>query len=173
VIDGLTTGEIAITLAAILAVVAAWTLYVRRRLTDRGRRSLAGMADPEATPPERAVPVDSALVERLYALQDWDEIRALLTDDFVLRGPNGTQAGLEELRRTNELMAGAYEELHATVEAVLADLEHPSVLYVRDHSRGRAQKGPDLDITAWTRVVVAANGTRIRELGPTSVIHDA
>jgi hypothetical protein len=170
VIDGLSTGDIAITLAAILAVVAAWTLYVRRRMPGRVRRALAGMADPEATPPAGAVPVDSALVQRLYALEDWDQIRGLLTDDFVLRGPNGSSAGLEELRRTNALMAAAYEELHATVETVLADLEHPSVLYVRDHSRGRAKKGPDLDVTAWTRVVVAASGTRVREIGPTSVI---
>lgn len=164
-IDGLSTGELALVLAAILAVVAGWTLYVRHR------RPVRAPVDPAASPPDGTVPVDSPLVERLYASRDWSAIRPLLTDDFALVGPHGTRAGLDAFRRTNEQMASAYEDLHATVELIVADLEHPSVLYVRDHSRGRARKkGPDLDVTAWTRVVVASDGTHIRELGPSTVV---
>jgi hypothetical protein len=31
-------------------------------------------------------------------------------------------------------------------------------------------KRPDIDVIAWTRVVVAPCGTRVRELGPTTII---
>ena len=71
-------------------------------------------------------------------------------------------------------MAGAYEDLHAEIETIVADPDHPWVLFVRDHSRGRAKDGSgDLDVRAWSRVVLAPGGEQVREIGPTSVIGGA
>ena len=140
----------------------------------RIRESFAWMESVVAIPPAGAVEVECELVRRLYATHDWDQTRALLTDDFALIGPGGTRAGIDELRRTNELMAGAYEDLHAEIERIVADPDQPFVLWVRDHSRGRAKGGePDLDVRAWSRVVLAPDGARVREIGPSSVIGGA
>lgn len=138
--------------------------------SDRVRESLAWMETVVALPPATAVEVECDLVHRLYTTREWEKTRAMLADDFVLIGATG-RAGLEALRRTNELMADAYEDLQAEIETVVSDPAAPSVLYVRDHSRGRPKDGgPALDVRAWTRVVVSDDGTQVRELGPSSVI---
>lgn len=165
-VDGLTTGELALTLAVLVGVAAAWAVYVRRRPW----RTRAHDEEPAALPPDGAVPVDSALVRRLYAQREWRDIRPLLADDFVLVGRAGARFGVDALRSMNERLDATYEDVQVAVELVLADLERPTVLYVRGHERGRARRGPDLDVTAWTRIVVAQSGTKVRELGPSSVI---
>lgn len=140
---------------------------------DRVRESFAWMETVVALPPATAVEVECELVHRLYTTRDWDTTRALLTDDFVLIGATG-RAGLEALRRSNELMAETYEDLDAQIETIVADPAQPSVLYVRDRSRGRPKDGgPALDVRAWTRAVVTDDGARVRELGPSSVISRA
>ena len=137
------------------------------------RDAFAWMESVVALPPATAVEVESELVHALYTTREWEQTRAMLADDFVLIGPSG-RAGLEALRRTNELMADAYEELHAEVETVVSDPAAPNVLYVRDHSRGRPKDGsPPLDVRAWTRVLVSDDGAQVRELGPSSVISRA
>ena len=126
-----------------------------------------------ALPPATAVEVECELVQRLYTTSEWERTRAMLADDFVLIGPSG-RAGLEALRRSNELMADAYDDLHAEIETVVSDPAAPNVLYVRDHSRGRPKDGgAPLDVRAWTRVRVSDDGTKVRELGPSSVISSA
>jgi hypothetical protein len=141
---------------------------------QRIRETFAWMESVVAIPPAHAVEVECELVRTLYATRDWEATRALLTDDFALIGPGGTRAGIEELRRTNELMAGAYEDLHAEIELIVADPDQPLMLWVRDHSRGRAKDtGEHLDVRAWSRVVLAPDGARVRELGPSSVINSA
>jgi len=126
-----------------------------------------------ALPPATAVEVECELVQRLYTTSEWERTRAMLADDFVLIGPSG-RAGLEALRRSNELMADAYDDLHAEIETVVSDPAAPNVLYVRDHSRGRPKDGgAPLDVRAWTRVLVSDDGTKVRELGPSSVISSA
>ncbi|RKQ93715.1 hypothetical protein C8N24_3586 [Solirubrobacter pauli] len=168
-VDGLTTGELALTLAVLVGVAAVWAAYIRRRPW----RTRAHDEEPAALPPDAAVPVDSALVQRLYAQREWRDIRPLLTDDFVLVGREGARFGADALRDMNDRLGASYDDLHTTVELVLADLERPAVLYVRGRERGRARRGPDLDVTAWTRIVVAQSGTKVRELGPSSVISSA
>lgn len=37
----------------------------------------------DAFPPAGAVPVESPLIERLFATREWAETEALLADDFV------------------------------------------------------------------------------------------
>lgn len=139
-------------------------------LPDRVRDAFAWMETVVALPPATAVEVECALVHRLYTTREWDATRAMLADDFVLIGPSG-RAGLEALKRSNELMADAYEDLHAEIETVVSDPAAPTVLYVRDHSRGRPKDGgAPLDVRAWTRVLVTDDGTQVRELGPSSVI---
>jgi hypothetical protein len=143
-------------------------------LPERVRDAFAWMETVVAIPPAGAVPFECELVRRLYTTREWEATRALLTDDFALIGPNGARAGLEELKRTNELMAGAYEDLQAEIELIVADPDQPWVLYVRDHSRGRAKDGsPDLDVRAWSRVKLAPGGAQVREIGPSSVIGGA
>jgi hypothetical protein len=139
-------------------------------LPDRVRDAFAWMETVVALPPATAVEVECALVHRLYSTREWDATRAMLADDFVLIGPSG-RAGLEALKRSNELMADAYEDLHAEIETVVSDPAAPTVLYVRDHSSGRPKDGgAPLDVRAWTRVLVTDDGTQVRELGPSSVI---
>ena len=141
---------------------------------QRIRETFAWMETVVAIPPASAVEVECELVRRLYSTHEWEQTRTMLTDDFALIGPGGTRAGLDELRRTNELMAGAYEDLHAEIETIVADPDQPFVLWVRDHSRGRAKKtGERLDVRAWSRVVLAPDGARVREIGPSSVINSA
>jgi len=166
-IDGLSAVGLALAAMAVLGAAAAWTFYVSHRQPRRARATDDVSA---ALPPERAVPVDSALVQQLYRQREWRHIRPLLTDDFVLIGPDGAHAGLDAFRRENVRLQATYEDADSTVEAVLADLERPAVLYVRSRERARARRGPDLDVTAWTRIVVASSGTQVRELGPSSVI---
>lgn len=139
-------------------------------LPERVRDAFAWMETVVALPPATAVEVECELVRRLYTTREWDATRAMLADGFVLIGPSG-RAGLEALKRSNELMADAYEDLHAEIETVVCDPAAPNVLYVRDHSRGRPKDGgPPLDVRAWTRVLVTDDGTQVRELGPSSVI---
>ncbi|MBE2318242.1 nuclear transport factor 2 family protein [Solirubrobacter sp. CPCC 204708] len=143
-------------------------------LPDRLREAFDWMETVVALPPATAVEVECPLVHRLYTTREWEQTRPMLADDFVLIGPNGGRAGLDALRRTNELMAGAYEDLHAEIETVVSDPAAPRVLYVRDHSRGRAKdSGERLDVRAWSRVVLTEDGTQVRELGPSSVINRA
>jgi hypothetical protein len=125
--------------------------------------------DPAALPPETAVPVDSALVRRLYATRAWRETEQLLAPDFVMVLPDGRRGGAQALEESTALMESCYVDPRATVEAIYADLEHPSVLYVRDVARMQPLRGEPFDAQAWTRLVVAPCGTRIRELGPTHV----
>jgi hypothetical protein len=126
-------------------------------------------SDPAALPPETAVPVDSALVQRLYATRTWSETQPLLAADFVMILPNGRRGGAQTLEESTALMESLYVDPRATVEAVFADLEQPSVLYVRDRARLQPLRGDVFEAKAWTRMVVAPCGTRIRELGPTNV----
>jgi hypothetical protein len=141
---------------------------------QRVHEAFAWMESVVAIPPAGAVPFESEVVRRLYATHDWERTRTLLTDDFALIGPGGTRAGLDELKQTNELMTAAYEDLHAEIETIVADPDQPWVLWVRDHSRGRARgDGPDLDVRAWSRVVLAPGGRQVREIGPSSVINSA
>jgi hypothetical protein len=140
----------------------------------RVRDAFAWMETVVALPPATAVEVECDLVHRLYATREWDATRTMLADDFALIGADGTRRGIDELRRSNELMASAYEDLRAEIETIVADPARPTVLYVRDHSRGRPKDGsPDLDVRAWSRVVLSPDGTQVRELGPSSVINRA
>ena len=43
------------------------------------------------------------------------------------------------------------------------------MLYVRDRAHLQPLRGEAFEAKAWTRMVVAPCGTRIRELGPTNV----
>jgi hypothetical protein len=143
-------------------------------LPDRVREAFSWMESVVAIPPAHAVPVECELVRRLYATREWENTRALLTDDFALVSAGGARAGLEALKRTNELMAAAYDELSAEIETIVADPDQPWVLWVRDHSRGRAKGAErDLDVRAWSRVVLASDGAKVREIGPSSVIGPA
>ena len=147
--------ELLITLAAVLLVCAAWELYTRQRRMHGLR---GGDDDPAARPPETAVPVESELVRRLYATRNWSETRALLSDDCVMVLSNGRRVRASVIDHRS--VASMYEDSDPIVEAVLADLERPTVLYVR----GRA-----FAAETWIRLVVTPCGTRIRELGPSSV----
>ena len=141
---------------------------------ERIRQTFAWMETVVAIPPASAVEVECELVRRLYATRDWDQTRALLTDDFALIGPGGTRAGIEELRKTNALMADAYEDLQAEIETIVADPDQPLMLWVRDRSRGRAKDtGEDLDVRAWSRVKLAPDLAHVAEIGPSSVINSA
>jgi len=133
------------------------------------------MPDPNAIPGAGAVPVESPLVQRLGAAREWSETEALLTEDFVWHDEHGKRRRAKHLKSANQWAEAAFDDLHATVEAIFADLENPTVLYVRDTTRGRARyRGrADLEVTAWTRVVIAPCGTRIRELGPSTIISGA
>ena len=126
----------------------------------------------DAIPPEEAVPVESPLLRRLYATREWSETQALLTDDFVWHDERGKRRRAKHLKHATQWAEGQLKDLHATIEAIVADLAEPTVLYVRDRTRGRTRyrDQPDVDVIAWTRVVVAPCGTRIRELGPTTII---
>jgi hypothetical protein len=161
--------QVIVSLGTALAVCAAWWLYQRRRLHGGLRKRMERAADPAAVPPDTAVPVDSALVERLYASRAWSETQQLLAPDFVMVLPDGRRGGAQALEESTALMEACYVDPRATVEAVYADLEHPSVLYVRDVARMQPLRGEPFDAKAWTRLVVAPCGTRIRELGPTHV----
>jgi hypothetical protein len=90
----------------------------------------------------------------------------------VWHDERGKRRRAKHLKQATRWMEGQLKDLHATIEAILADLAEPTVLYVRDRTRGRTlyRDRPDVDVIAWTRVVVAPCGTRIRELGPTTVI---
>jgi hypothetical protein len=141
---------------------------------DRIREAFAWMETVVAIPPAGAIEVEIEVVRALYATREWERTRALLTDDFALIGPGGTRAGLDELKRTNELMAEAYEDLHSEIETMVADPDQAFVLYVRDHSRGRAKEtGESLDVRAWSRVKLSSDGRKVREIGPSSVIGGA
>jgi hypothetical protein len=141
---------------------------------DRVRDAFAWMETVVALPPASAVEVECELVHRLYATHDWEQTRTMLAADFALIGADGTRRGIDELRRSNELMASTYEDLRAEIETIVADPARPSVLYVRDHARGRPKDGsPELDVRAWARVVLTADGAQVRELGPSSVISSA
>jgi hypothetical protein len=83
--------------------------------------------------------------------------------------PNGRRGGAQTLEESTALMESLYVDPHATVEAIFADLEQPAVLYVRDCARMQPLRGEAFEAKAWTRMVVAPCGTRIRELGPTNV----
>lgn len=143
-------------------------------LPDRVREAFTWMESVVALPPAGSLEVECELVRRLYSTRVWDVTRTMLTDDFALIGPGGTRAGLDELKRTNELMADAYDDLHAEIETIVADPDQPLVLYVRDRSRGRA-KGTErnLDVRAWSRVKLSPDLAQVRELGPSSVISSA
>ena len=160
--------ELMITLAAVVAVCGVWQLYQRHR-SHPVRDWMGRASDPAALPPETAVPVDSALVQRLYATRTWSETQPLLAPDFVMILPNGRRGGAQTLEESTALMESLYVDPRATVEAVFADLEQPSVLYVRDRARLQPLRGEVFEAKAWTRMVVAPCGTRIRELGPTNV----
>jgi hypothetical protein len=127
---------------------------------------------PDALPPDEAVPVESPLIRRLYATREWSETEALLTDDFVWHDERGKRRRAKHLKYATQWAEGQLEDPHATIEAIVADLSEPTVLYVRDRTRGRTvyRYRPDIDVIAWTRVIVAPCGTRIRELGPTTII---
>jgi len=143
-------------------------------LPDRVREAFAWMETVVAIPPAGSVEVECELVRRLYSTREWDATRAMLTDDFALIGPGGSRAGLDELKRTNELMADAYEDLRAEIESIVADPDQPLVLYVRDRSRGRAKGSEqDLDVRAWSRVKLSPDLARVAEIGPSSVIGSA
>ncbi len=90
-------------------------------LPDRVREAFAWMETVVAIPPAGSVEVECELVRRLYSTREWDATRAMLTDDFALIGSGGSRAGLDELKRTNELMADAYEDLRAEIESIVAD----------------------------------------------------
>jgi hypothetical protein len=87
--------------------------------------------------------------------------------------PDGRRVGEEMLELSTAELQDRYENPHATVEAVFADLERPSVLYVRSVGRLQPWRGEGVDTETWTRMTVAQCGTRIRELGPTSVVGSA
>ena len=126
----------------------------------------------DAIPPESAVLVESPLTLRLYATREWPETQALLTEDFVWHDERGKRRRAKHLKQASHWAERQLEDLHATIEAIVADLEQPTVLYVRDRTRGRTPHRDtlDVDVIAWTRIVIAPCGTRIRELGPTIVI---
>jgi hypothetical protein len=140
-------------------------------LPDRVREAFSWMESVVAIPPAHAVPVECELVRRLYVTHEWEHIRPLLADDFAMVNADGARAGIEALKRTNELMAAAYDDLSAEIEAIVADPDQPWVLWVRDRSRGRAKgSGQDLDVRAWTRVLLGDGGANVRQIGPSSVI---
>jgi hypothetical protein len=125
----------------------------------------------DAFPPAGAVPVESALIERFYAARDWAETEALLADDFVWIDDD-TARGAKDFKSSQQWGLAAYEDIEATIDTIVADLEHPTVLYVRDATRGRARyrDRPDLDVVSWVRIIVTPSGTRIRALGPMTII---
>jgi hypothetical protein len=165
--------ELMISLAAVVAVCGAWQLYQHRRRESQLRMLMSGTHDPAAVPPAAAVPVESALVQRLFATRAWHETRTLLADDFVMVLPDGRRVGEQALELSTAALEDRYENPHATVEGVFADLERPSVLYVHSAARLRPWRGEAFDTDTWTRLTVAPCGTRIRELGPTSVVASA
>lgn len=129
------------------------------------------MQAPSALPPDGAVPVESPIIRRLYATQEWADMEALLAEDFVWHA-DGKRRRAKHLKSSNQWAEAAFADLRADVETIVADLEHPTVLFVQDTTRGRARHRdrPDLEVRAWTRVVLAPCGTRVRELGPSAVI---
>jgi hypothetical protein len=133
------------------------------------------MPTPSALPPQSAIPVESPLVDRLYATRAWSETEALLDDGFVLH-VGGKRRRAKHLKNFQQTAEASFDDLNATVEEVLADLQEPTVLYVLDTTRGRPRyrhrDEPDLNLKVWTRVVVTPCGTRIRELGPSVVIDE-
>jgi hypothetical protein len=161
--------NVLITLCAILALCGAWQLYQRGRRPTSLRRAMDQAHDPAAMPPETAVPVDSELVRRLYAARAWSETERLLATDFVMVLPGGRRLGAQALEETTAMLEAYYVDPHATVEEIYADFQEPSVLYIRDVARMQPLRGEPFDARAWTRMVVAPCGTRIRELGPTNV----
>ncbi|MDA0169870.1 hypothetical protein OJ998_12305 [Solirubrobacter taibaiensis] len=165
--------ELMISLGAVVALVGAWGLYQTHRGRGGLRELMDRASDPAAVPPETAVPVDSDLVRRLYATREWRETEQLLSPDFVLVLPDGRRAGAQALEESTAIMETYYVNPHATVEAIYADFELPSVLYVRDVARMQPLRGKPFDARAWTRLVVAPCGTRIRELGPTNITTEA
>ena len=103
--------------------------------------------------------------------RDWAETEALLADDFVWIDDD-TPRGAKDFKSAQQWGLAAYEDIEATIDTIVADLEHPTVLYVRDATRGRARyrDQPDLDVVSWVRIIVTQNGTRIRALGPMTII---
>ena len=65
--------ELMITLAAVVAVCGAGSST--SATVPPGAATGGPGDDPAALPPETAVPVDSALVQRLYATRTWSETR--------------------------------------------------------------------------------------------------
>ncbi|MDA0182575.1 nuclear transport factor 2 family protein [Solirubrobacter phytolaccae] len=128
-------------------------------------------------PPEHAVPVESPLIERFYAAHDWSVTATMLAPDFVWIDQDGKARKAKHLRSQSQWFEAAYDNAHATLDAVVADLGEPSVLYVRGvthaRARNRFQEPARIDVAVWTRFVITSDGTRIRQIGPSSVIDGA
>jgi hypothetical protein len=130
------------------------------------------MRDSDALPPPAAVPVESPLIERLFATREWVETEALLAEDFAWFDERGKRRRAKHLQSATRWAEAAVENPHATLETIVADLEEPTVLYARGRTRTRAlyRAECDIDTIMWTRVVITSCGTRIRELGPSIVV---
>ena len=130
------------------------------------------MHELDALPPPSAVPVESPLIERLFATREWVETEELVAEDLVWFDDRGTGRRAKHLKCATKWAEASVDNPHATLEAIVADLEEPTVLYARGRSRMRAlyRAECDIDSIAWTRVVITSCGTRIREIGPSIVI---
>jgi hypothetical protein len=158
----------------VLTIVAAQQIYCRILVPRGARARLLKVVDPTVGPPSGAAPADSPLVGRLDMLsgdQDWDGLRALLSDDFavVVRGRRfGPRTYIRLLKATDRQLPGDRK-----TDEVVVHPNEPDVIWVRSTFSGTPRFGPGFVSTGWTRVRVTPDASRIREIALAGVLHVA
>jgi hypothetical protein len=154
-----------------LAILAALQLYCGILVPRGARARLLKAVDPTVGPPPGATPADSPLLGRLDALseaQDWDGLRALLSDDFAIvvgKRRFGQSIYIRLLKATVRQLPGERK-----TDEVVVDPSEPDVMWVRSTSAGKPRFGPGYVSTTWTRVRLTPDGSRVREIGRVGVL---
>ena len=149
----------------VLAVVAAQRVFCEILVPRGARARLLKVVDPTAGPPPGATPADSALVGRLDTLSDdndWDGLRALLSDDFTIvlgKRRFGEKVYIRLLKAAERQLPGERK-----TDEVVVHPDEPDVIWVRSTSSGKPRFGPGYVSTTWTRVRLTADGSRVREI---------
>lgn len=155
-----------------LLIVAAQQVYCQILVPRSARARLLKAVDPAAGPPLGAAPADSPLIRHLDELgevQDWDAMKALLSDDFELvmgKRRFGQKVYIRVLKMTRRQLPGEH-----TTDEVVVHPDEPDVLWVRSTSSGKPRFGPGFVATSWSRFSLTPDGSRVREIADAGVVH--
>jgi hypothetical protein len=152
------------------AVLVYCKVYVTRRYAHLVHRQLQKSVDPTAAAPTGAPTAENELIRRLHAARSWDATVPLLADDFQMVDVRGRRLKRQVFKYSRQMMRRTYPELETEVQELLADPREPGVFHSRERTVGKARRGPDLDMTAWSRYALTPDGTRVREIACTAVV---